>query len=38
LAFYDGRIIADDVPEIALNEEQVRRHVIGETLHGTDAA
>ncbi len=38
LAFYEGRIIADDVPERALNDEQVRRHVIGETLHGIHAA
>jgi branched-chain amino acid transport system ATP-binding protein len=35
LAFYDGRIIADDVPEAALRDEQVRRFVIGETLHAT---
>ncbi len=38
LAFYEGRIIADDVPERALQDAQVRRHVIGEALHGTDAA
>jgi len=35
LAFYDGRIIADDVPEVALRNPQVRQYVIGEKLHAT---
>jgi len=38
LAFYEGRIIADDVPEKALKDDQVRKHVIGMELHGSDAA
>jgi branched-chain amino acid transport system ATP-binding protein len=29
LAFYDGRIIADAVPEIALQDPEVKRHVVG---------
>jgi branched-chain amino acid transport system ATP-binding protein len=29
LAFYDGRIIADAAPEIALADAEVRRHVVG---------
>jgi branched-chain amino acid transport system ATP-binding protein len=33
LAFYDGRIIADEAPEEALRDKQVREFVIGETLH-----
>jgi branched-chain amino acid transport system ATP-binding protein len=33
LAFYEGRIIADGEPEKVLNEPEVRRYVIGETLH-----
>lgn len=31
LAFYEGRIIADDSPEEALNHEQVRKHIVGTT-------
>ena len=37
LAFYDGRIIADDTPEEALADEQVRQFVIGETVHAAAA-
>jgi branched-chain amino acid transport system ATP-binding protein len=33
LAFSEGRIIADDEPEVALNDPEVRKHIIGETLH-----
>jgi branched-chain amino acid transport system ATP-binding protein len=29
LAFYDGRIIADAKPEVALADPEVRRHVVG---------
>jgi len=29
LAFYDGRIIADAAPEVALADPEVRRHVVG---------
>jgi len=29
LAFYDGRIIADAAPEIALQDPEVKRHVVG---------
>src|SRR5919197_2011104 len=29
LAFYDGRIIADATPEVALADPEVRRHVVG---------
>lgn len=32
LAFYDGRIIADASPEIALNDPEVRRYVVGGAL------
>ncbi len=32
LAFYDGRIIADAAPEIALKDPEVKRYVVG-TLH-----
>ena len=32
LAFYDGRIIADAPPEIALNDPEVRRYVVGGAL------
>lgn len=32
LAFSEGRIIADDEPEIALNDPEVRKYIIGETL------
>ncbi|MGD2139180.1 MAG: ABC transporter ATP-binding protein [Burkholderiales bacterium] len=42
IAFSEGRIIADDEPEIALNDLEVRKYVIGETLHakqrGSNAA
>ena len=33
LAFAEGRVIADDEPEAALNDAEVRKYVIGETLH-----
>lgn len=33
LAFSEGRIIADDEPAIALNDPEVRKYIIGETLH-----
>ena len=33
LAFSEGRIIADDEPGIALNDPEVRKYIIGETLH-----
>jgi branched-chain amino acid transport system ATP-binding protein len=29
LAFYDGRIIADAAPEVALNDPEVKRYVVG---------
>ena len=32
LAFYDGRIIADAPPEIALNDAEVKRYVVGGEL------
>ena len=32
LAFYDGRIIADAPPELALNDPEVRRYVVGGFL------
>ena len=42
LAFYEGRIIADGEPAVVLEEPEVRKYVIGETLHaargGRDAA
>jgi branched-chain amino acid transport system ATP-binding protein len=31
LAFYDGRIIADAAPQVALAAPEVRRHVVGRT-------
>ncbi len=34
VAFYSGRIIADDTPERALADEQVRRHVTGSRRAG----
>lgn len=37
LAFYDGRIIADDVPDVALQNPEVRQYVIGEALHAVGA-
>jgi branched-chain amino acid transport system ATP-binding protein len=36
LAFYDGRIIADAAPEIALNDPEVRRYVVGGELRRMD--
>jgi branched-chain amino acid transport system ATP-binding protein len=38
LAFYDGRIIADGVPEVAFANEDVRRYVIGGQRPQADAA
>jgi branched-chain amino acid transport system ATP-binding protein len=32
LAFYEGRIIADDKPEDVLNDPEVRKYVVG-TIH-----
>jgi branched-chain amino acid transport system ATP-binding protein len=37
LAFYEGRIIADGVAEQVLNNDEVRRYVVG-TIHATAAA
>jgi branched-chain amino acid transport system ATP-binding protein len=37
LAFYDGRIIADAAPEIALSDPEVRRYVVGGELRRMDA-
>jgi branched-chain amino acid transport system ATP-binding protein len=31
IAFYSGRVIADDVPSVALANPDVRRYVTGET-------
>jgi len=31
LAFYDGRVIADAAPQVALADPEVRRHVVGRT-------
>ena len=36
LAFYDGRIIADAAPEIALVDPEVKRYVVGSELHRTE--
>jgi branched-chain amino acid transport system ATP-binding protein len=36
LAFYDGRIICDAPPEVALNDEEVRKYVVGRQ-HGAAA-
>jgi branched-chain amino acid transport system ATP-binding protein len=33
LAFYEGRIIADDDPVAVLKDAEVRRYVIGEQIH-----
>jgi branched-chain amino acid transport system ATP-binding protein len=33
LAFYDGRVIADAAPEIALADPDVQRYVVGGELH-----
>ena len=32
VAFYSGRIIADDTPEVALATDDVRRYVTGELI------
>lgn len=37
LAFYDGRVIADAAPEVALADPDVRRYVVGGELHRKDA-
>jgi hypothetical protein len=34
LAFYDGRIIADAPPAVALADPEVRRYVVG--IHAQD--
>ncbi len=36
LAFYDGRIIADAPPQVALNHREVKRFVVGGELHRLD--
>ena len=36
LAFYDGRIIADAVPEVALADPEVKRYVVGGELLRAD--
>jgi branched-chain amino acid transport system ATP-binding protein len=36
LAFYDGRIIADAAPEIALRDPEVKRYVVGGELRRMD--
>ena len=33
LAFSEGKIIADGEPEAALNDPEVRKYIIGETIH-----
>jgi branched-chain amino acid transport system ATP-binding protein len=38
LAFSEGRIIADGEPEAALNDPEVRKYIIGETLHARQRA
>ena len=43
LAFYEGRIIADDTPDTVFNDDEVRKYVIGTTrlpiaTGGTDHA
>ena len=37
LAFYEGRIIADKPPELALKDPDVRQYVIGDFDESTDA-
>ena len=37
IAFYAGRIIADDVPDVALATDDVRRYVTGELLQEASA-
>jgi len=34
IAFYSGRVIADDAPAAVLADEQVRRYVTGTLLPG----
>jgi branched-chain amino acid transport system ATP-binding protein len=36
LAFYDGRIIADAPPQVALADPEVKRYVVGGELHRMD--
>jgi branched-chain amino acid transport system ATP-binding protein len=36
LAFYDGRIIADAPPDVALSDREVKRFVVGGELHRLD--
>jgi branched-chain amino acid transport system ATP-binding protein len=36
LAFYDGRVIADAPPEVALADPDVKRYVVGGELHRKD--
>jgi branched-chain amino acid transport system ATP-binding protein len=38
LAFYDGRIIADAPPAVALEDPEVKRFVVGGELHRLDEA
>jgi branched-chain amino acid transport system ATP-binding protein len=38
IAFYSGRIIADDKPEQALAMPDVKRYVTGELIAATDHA
>ena len=38
LAFYDGRVIADATPEVALADPEVQRYVVGGTAHRAAAA
>ncbi len=38
LAFYDGRVIADAAPEVALADADVKRYVIGGELHRQPAS
>ena len=38
LAFYDGRVIADAAPEVALADPDVQRYVVGGELHRRDKA
>jgi len=38
LAFYDGRIIADAPPAVALEDPEVKRFVVGGELHRIDEA
>jgi branched-chain amino acid transport system ATP-binding protein len=38
LAFYDGRIIADGATEAVLNDDEVRKYVVGTTHAATAGA